>query len=238
MKTITLLSIITVFAVSLPAAITSPKDEVTSAIKALSQQANYSWKATVAVPATSTLRPGITEGKTAKFGFTEVTLSSGEVRTEFLIKGQNGAILSADNGWQTLDEAWAGPGRGRFLAIVARNFKPPTEAAAVLAESVNDLEKGDEFIAGNLTAAKAEQLLLSEGASDTKKAPKISLAKGSVKFWIKDGLLAKYEYTFSGNLKSGDRELEVNRDCIVEISNVGTTTVTPAADAMQFFPAN
>ena len=52
-------------------------------------------------------------------------------------------------------------------------------------------------------------------------------AKGSAKFWVKDGVLSKYQYNVQGKLTVGEdkREVEINRTTIVEIKDVGNTTV-------------
>jgi hypothetical protein len=56
-------------------------------------------------------------------------------------------------------------------------------------------------------------------------APEISNAKGSAKFWIKDGLLSKYEFKVSGKISFDGNDREVDRATTVEIKDVGTTKV-------------
>src|SRR6476659_1174463 len=63
---------LTAFAGSLLAAENGAKEEVTSAAKKLGEKSNYSWKTTVVVPESAQFKPGPTEGKTEKDGFTHV----------------------------------------------------------------------------------------------------------------------------------------------------------------------
>ena len=52
-----------------------------------------------------------------------------------------------------------------------------------------------------------------------------SNAKGSVKFWLKDGALTKYEYKVQGTVSFNGNDREVDRTTTVQISNVGSTKV-------------
>jgi hypothetical protein len=57
-------------------------------------------------------------------------------------------------------------------------------------------------------------------------------AKGSVKFWTKDGMLTKYEYNVQGTVKrpGSDEEYKSNRTTTVEIKEVGTTKIDVPAE--------
>jgi hypothetical protein len=63
------------------------------------------------------------------------------------------------------------------------------------------------------------------GRGGGQNAPEIAGAKGSVKFWIKDGLISKYEFNVQGKVTFGDQKREINRTTTVEIKDVGTTKV-------------
>ena len=52
-----------------------------------------------------------------------------------------------------------------------------------------------------------------------------SKASGSVKFWVKDGQLAKYQYKVQGTVTFNGEDREVERTTTVEIKDVGTTKV-------------
>src|SRR2546430_14203456 len=61
-------------------------DDVKAAAKKLGEQKSYSWKTTVVVPEGSQFRPGPTEGKTEKDGYTSLSMSFGDNTTEAVIK--------------------------------------------------------------------------------------------------------------------------------------------------------
>ena len=108
---------------SLLAADSNPKDDVKAAATALGASANYTWHASVAVPEDAQFKPGPTDGKTEKGGYTTVSFSFGDNTTEAVLKGTNGAINSPDNGWQTLAEAAQGGGPGSFFPRMLQNYK-------------------------------------------------------------------------------------------------------------------
>lgn len=59
----------------------------------------------------------------------------------------------------------------------------------------------------------------------------VSGAKSSVKFWIKDGVLAKYELKVKGKVSFNGNDREVDRTTTVEIKDIGTTKVAVPEDA-------
>src|SRR5512132_2430421 len=118
---------ILLISVALPvlAAESGPKQEVTEAAKTLGEKANYSWTTTVVVPESSRFRPGPTEGKTEKDGFTQVSMKFGENTIRAVMKGDKAAISNPDGGWQSTAELENEQGQGRFRAMFVRNFKAP-----------------------------------------------------------------------------------------------------------------
>lgn len=225
MKTTIALSLIAVLTASLNAA--EPKDEVTAAAKKLADAANYSWKQTVVVGESAQFRPGPTEGKTEKGGFTHVTSSFGENTMQTVIKGEKGAVTNQDGGWQGLAEVEQEEGFGRFRAIMARNLKTPAAQAAELAASTKDLKKDGDAYSGELTEAGAKAALTFRRGGDAT----VSNAKGSVKFWLKDGALAKYELKVKGTVSINGNDREVDRTTTIEIKDVGTTKVNVPEEA-------
>lgn len=78
---------------------------------------------------------------------------------------------------------------------------------------------------GSLTEAGARALM---SFRRTGGGPTISNAKGSVKFWLRDGELAKYQA--QGRMTWNENEVDIDRETTVEIRDVGTTKVElPAA---------
>jgi hypothetical protein len=53
----------------------------------------------------------------------------------------------------------------------------------------------------------------------------VNEAKGSARFWIKDGVLARYEFKLKGKMKFGDNEFPNDRTTTVEIKDVNKTKV-------------
>jgi hypothetical protein len=107
MKKNILFSMMVLAAGSLLAADSNPKDAVKAAAAALGASANYSWHQTVEVPPDSRFKPGPTDGKTEKGGYTTLSMSFGDNTSEVIIKGTNCAIKSPDDGWQSAAEALA-----------------------------------------------------------------------------------------------------------------------------------
>lgn len=226
MKTKIVFGMAALIATSLIAADSSPKDEVTSAAKALGDKSNYSWKTTITVPADSPFHPGPTEGKTEKAGATHVSMSFGDNTTEIVLQGGKSAVHTEDGGWQTLSEL-GDEGPGRFLGGMVRNFKAPATQAADLAGQTKELKKDGDVISGDLTEEGAKTLLTFRRGGNAS----VSGAKGSVKYWIKDGVLAKYEVKVSGKVTFNDNERDVERTTTTEIKDVGTTKVTVPDEA-------
>jgi hypothetical protein len=53
--------------------------------------------------------------------------------------------------------------------------------------------------------------------------PAVKNAKGSVKFWIKDGVLSKMQYEVSGTVTFNDQDRDIDRTTTIEIKDVGST---------------
>lgn len=225
MKTSIVFGIIALTAASLVAAESSPKDDVTSAAKALREKASYSWKTTVAVPAESRFHPGPTEGKTEKDGATRVKMTFGDNTTEFVMQGGKSAVHTEDGGWQSLSEL-DDQGPGRFLGGMIRNFKAPAAQASELAAQAKELKKDGDVYSADLTDEGAKALLQFRGGNAT-----VSDAKGSVKFWVKDGILTKYEFKVAGKVSFNGNDRDVDRTTTVEIKDVGATKVEVPDDA-------
>ena len=201
------------------------KDDITAAAKKLGEQANYSWKSTVVVPDDSPFHPGPTDGKTEKDGYTYVKTSFGDNTMETVKKGDKTAFTNRDGEWQTPEEA-AQQGGGGFMGGMARNLRAPADQAVEVANGVKEFKADADAIGGDLTEEAAKnQLRMRRGGPNGGGGPTISDAKGSVKFWIKDGLLLKYELKVSGKVEFNGNEMNQDRTTTVEIKDVGTTKI-------------
>ena len=235
MKRHILLGSLLLVAGTLIAAQTSPKDDVKAAAKNLADKANYSWKSTVEQPAgggggggAGRGRQGPTDGKTEKDGFTVLTMTRGENKTEAVLKSGKGAIKGPD-GWIGLGEAFAaaqGGDRGNAAGFVARTlttFKNPAAQAEDLAAKTKDLKKNDDAYVGELNEEGLKSLLNFGRPGGNAPAPQD--AKGNVKIWIKDGMITKYEFRVQATVTFNNNDIKIDRTTTVEIKDVGSTKV-------------
>jgi YD repeat-containing protein len=104
-----------------------------------------------------------------------------------------------------------------------RNFKAPAVEAADLADKTKALKSADGVISGDLTEDGVKGFL-SFGRRPNADAPAPKDAKGTVKFWVKDGELTKYEYNVQGKITGReDNEITIDRTTTVEIKDAGKT---------------
>jgi len=225
MKTIGLFGLATLTAGALLGADSTAKDDVSKAAKALADK-SYSWKTTVVVPEGTQFRPGPTEGKTEKDGPTWVSITFGDNTTQAVIHGEKAAITDRDGAWQSVSESENAEGPARFRGAMVRNLAKPAVQAAELAGQTKDLKKEGDVYSGELTEEGAKTLMRFRGGrGGGGGGPNILIAKGSVKFWVKDGLLQKYEHKVDGSMDFNGNEVEIKRTTTVEIKDVGTTKV-------------
>jgi|SRR5579862_281599 len=209
-----------------------PRETVTSAAKKLGDADNYSWKQTMENAGGGGFGAGTSEGKTQKGGYTWLSMTMRDNTIEAVKKGEKGAIKNQD-GWRSLAEASEGDrGPGTFMARRLQNFKAPAVQAEELAGKVKELKQDGDLFAGELTEAGAKSLLTFGGRGGGN-GPEISGAKGSAKFWIKDGVLAKYQTNVKGTVSFNGNDRDVDRTTTVEIKDIGSTQITVPAEAQK-----
>jgi len=241
MKRYALFSSAAVLAASLVAAQAGPKEDATAAAKKLAEK-SYSWK-TASENAGGGGGGGggggrggfgSQEGKISADGTAMVTIPGRDNSTEAVIKGEKFAVKRGE-GWQSAAElaaaAEGGGGRGRGGAAMFRNFKAPAVRAQDLIGQTKELKAADGVISGDLTEEGAKSLLTLGGRGGGGGGPEISGAKGSVKFWVKDGVLSKFETKVQGKVSFNGNDRDVDRTTTTEIKDIGTTTVTVPEDA-------
>ena len=241
MKKNLLFGMITLLAGPLLAADTSPKDVVQGAATTLSTAANYTWQSTVDMGANSQFQPGPTDGKTEKGGYTTLSTSFNDTTSEGVLKGTNGAVKS-DTGWQTLAAAVsdaAGGGGFNPSTMIVRNLQnlktPAVEVTNLLAQS-KELKKDADAISGDMTEDGAKALLATSGGRGGATPPTVTNPKGSVKFWVTDGKLVKYQVHISGTVSRNGNDREVDRTTTTVIKEVGTTKITVADEVKKILP--
>jgi len=208
------------------AAAASPKEEVAGAIKKLADQSGYAWTYTPKTEGTSAGRSqGPVEGKTEKDGFTYLKGSAGEVTLEIGLKGEK-MVVNYNGDWLSTAEIGE---NNRTVQRLRALKKADQEAAELLSKAADFKKESDGAYSGDMTAEAAKQLFALLG----RRAAEAQGAKGSIKFWVKDGQLAKYEFTVGGKITAGEdkREVDVSRAVTVEIKDVGSTKVSLPEDA-------
>lgn len=222
MKTRILLSALLVLPQVLDAADPNPKDEVAAAAAKLADKASYSWTTKVTVPEGAQFPGGTIEGETEKAGLTHIAMSFGGNTSQAVMQGSKAAVSGPDGGWQSISEIESAEGPARFLARVIRNFKAPSAQATELAAATKELKLNDGTYSGDLTEA---------GAKAQFRFGTVNNPKGWVKFWVKDGVLTKYEFKVQGKVEFNGNESEIERTTSVEIKKIDATKVEVPEDA-------
>lgn len=217
---------------SLLAADSSPKDDVTAAAKKLAET-SYSWKVTQDFGANSPFQPGPVEGKSDK-DTTWLSTSFQDNTSIGISKGKK-VVVKTDDGWKTAEELGDGNGGFDMNAFMARrmqDLKAPAAEVVDLLSKAGELKRDGDVISGNLTKEGAESLLTFFGrrqGGGNRPGPKD--AKGTLKIWLKDGALVKYETKATGKIDRNGEETETERNSTTEIKDVGTTKIDVPADA-------
>jgi len=243
MNTKQIVSMLAMSVLALSVRAADPQASVADAVKALKSKASYSWSTTSEM-ANSQFPAMTTKGKTEKDGFTFITSEGRNGEIQAAKKGTNG-VVKTDDGWQTAAELQSGgqggPGRGfsgRLLTALA-----PAEDAEELLKGVKELKAGDDgLFTGDLTeqAAKDRASFFGRrrpgqgGAGITPPEPKD--AKGSVKFWVKEGVLTKLEVKTSAKITFQEEERDMDRTATTSISDIGSTKVEVPEDAKKKLP--
>jgi len=234
MKKRMLIGTVALIAGSLFAADPNPKDDVAAAAGKLADSGSYSWKATMDLGPNSQFTPGPTEGKIDKDGSIWLSVTMRDNTSEGVKKGDKVAVKGED-GWQSAAEVSAGDGGGgggfnapRMMARRLQSLKPPAAEVQDLISKVKGITKEGDAYSGELTEEGAKSLAtMGFGPRGGGNRPAPTDVKGSVKFWIKDGALTKYQSKISGKRQNRDGEDQAfERTTTVEIKDVGATKVT------------
>jgi len=109
----------------------------------------------------------------------------------------------------------------------------PHEEVAIIVAGATDLKVEGEVIRGTLSPTAAALLLVHPGQKNLTPLH----ASGTVRLWIKDGALQKYETRLEGRLAVeggwGRREVEVQQTATTTLSAVGTTKVEVPPEAQK-----
>jgi hypothetical protein len=205
------------------------REDVQAAVKKLEEAPNYSWTASYQNVARNGVVTVEHEGKAEKDGVTWIAGRNANAATEGAFKGDVWVVKTAD-GWKgSADPAPEGgkPNLALFSANWLRTNKGTLARAGRLAEQVKDMKsEGNGVYSGDLTE---------EGVTSTfdrgLAGEKVADGKASVKFWVKNGVLTKYEVKASGKRILKTTETPSNFIRSVEFKDVGTTKIDVPAEA-------
>ena len=198
MKTALLISFVGILSTGLFAADSGPREKLAKASKELGNKSNYSWTTTTKEADGSEGRLGPIDGKTEKDSLTFLSLMPGGIPVEVYMKGDKG-VARALEGWQTLDEIAQSSGTAAAIVRFLRSYKTPSAQTAELAANTSELKESDGVLSGDLKADTIQEMLtFGVRRREGQEAPKATDAKGTVKFWIKEGALTKYELNVQG----------------------------------------
>lgn len=217
-------------------------DEVKAAAKKLSDTPNYAWTAKSESPQSGSGRGGGGFGPASgkvDSGLTYIAWQGQNSKTEAIKKGEKFVIKSGGDEWQTGAELEDGGGdnnRGRFTARRVQNFKAPGQEAVDLIGRVKNLKKDGEAYSAELTPEALKQMYSfgrRPGSDAGSTGPDISGLKGTAKFWVKDGVLSKYQTHVQGKMTFGQdgREIAIDRATTYEITDIGTAKISVPAEA-------
>lgn len=108
----------------------------------------------------------------------------------------------------------------------------PAEEVVTLLENAKDLKAEDGVITGTLNEEAVTQRITFGGRGGRGGgAPAAKDTSGTVKFWLKDGALTKYEVHAQGTVNGRNGEMKIDRTTTTEIKDVGSTKVEVPAEA-------
>jgi hypothetical protein len=233
MKKAVLLGLSALLAFTLFAAESGPQAKVANAAKQLGAKPNYSWTTTIREGGTNSVEQPPVLGKTDKSGLIYLRSMTGETAPEVYMRGQKGTA-SGTTGWRTLDEIAKPGGFAAGIVRYVRSWKTPVDEATALLGKVKDVKEVEGVMSGQLKEDAVKELLeFSAPTFEGQEPPKIADLTGSVKFWIEDGMLRKYEFSVKGRVIRGDQESLATRTTLVEIKNIGTTKLEVPEEAKQ-----
>jgi hypothetical protein len=233
MKKALIIGLIGLLARTLFAAESDAQAKVASATRQLGDKPNYSWTTTIGEGGTNPGQHPPIVGKTDKSGLIYLRFMNGATASEVYMNGQKG-VASGPTGWRTFDEIAKPGGFAAGLVRLMRSWKAPVAEATDLLGKMKAVKEADGVLSGELKEDTAKEVLeFFTPPFQGQEPPKIADPAGSVKFWIQDGMLKKYEFSVQGRVIRGDQESQASRTTLVEIKNIGTTRLEVPEEAKQ-----
>ncbi len=239
-------------AFSAAVAFATPADDVKAAAKKLADASNYSWTTTTENAGGGGgggfggFGGGPSSGKAEKSGLSMTTRQGPNGEMQTFRKGEQVVLKNQEDQWVTMEEMMAQfgggaggalgggrGGRGGFGGLFGGGASPAEELPA-LVDAAKDLKAADGVISGALTDEGVTQRLGrgGRGFGGGGQAPAAPTnAFGTVKFWVKDGAIAKYEVHVKGTVQGRGGPQDVDRTTTTEIKDVGTTKIDVPEEA-------
>lgn len=215
-------------------ALADAKEDVKAAAKKVTDAPAYTWTTTTEIEGAQ-WTPATITGKALKGGPAVITSERDGQVTTAVVHGEKGAVKT-DDGWKTAEElrnaggGGGGGGRGGRGAMLLRT-RPPADEAARIADKAKELKAVDGVVSGDLTEEGAKELATQGRARAGGQAIEARNAKGSVKYWIKDGQLSKMQLKVAATMTVNGEDRDMARTTTYEIKDVGSTTVAVPDDA-------
>lgn len=211
------------------------KGDLKAAAQKLADAPSYTWTTSTEM-ANSQFSPAKITGKSLKGSYALITSERDGNVTTAVIKGEKG-VLKTDEGWKTAEDlrnagggGGGGGGRGMRGAMLLRT-RPPADDVLRMVDKMGELKSAEGVISGDLTEAGAKELMSMGRGRQGGQAPETKNAKGSAKFWVKDGQLSKVQVKVSGTMSFNGEDRDIERTSTHEIKDVGTTEVKVPEEA-------
>jgi hypothetical protein len=218
---IRMLSISTIVCLASTALAADPPQMVADAVQKLSDTRNFSWRAITRE--TSQSLTVIEDGQTQEDGSTLIRLNSGGSSVQIALKGST-SVLNAGGGWMTSDEATDQRQAVRFMSTVTS----PALVASRIASRLDNLRAdGGEFVA-QISGGEVNNVISPLYSLDALRIRGVneSGAKATVKFWITEGRLTKYQVHATGTMSRGGTATPVDLTVTVDFRDIGKTKVS------------
>jgi hypothetical protein len=210
----------------------SAGDAVKDAIAKLKSSTNYSWTMTLKMPG-EPFEPGPLKGRTEKDGYAVISQEMGDNTLDAVFKG-NKVALKIEGEWRVPD---ASDGMSMMMAGWITRYGTAADEAESTRLKAKELKAGEAgAFSADLTDQGAKESLTFSGPNQgTNGPPPPKNAKGSVKYWVKDGILTKFESHLQGKITMGPDQDEQDFDMTrtFEIKDIGSTKLDAPAEALK-----
>lgn len=221
----------------------APADDVKAAAKKLADAPSYGWTRTTEM--TNSQFPAMpVEGVTEKGGYTVTKATFNDTTFVTVRKGDQSVSQDREGNWLTAEERRAqfssrssggsagggssARGRGSF-GMFGSSQPTPAEELSALASQAKNVKSADGALVGDLDEAAVTQRLTfggSRGGQEGRTPPAPKNVSGSLKIWLKDGAISKYQVHLKGTVAGRDgNETEREFTTTTEVKDIGSAKV-------------